>query len=386
MRELVHVIRTPAKVVCGSGAIVQLGEEARGLGCRRVGIVTDPGVAASPALGRATEALASAGIACSVYAGVVPEPPISSVPPAVAFLRREACDGVIGLGGGSSLDTAKLASLMVANTGEPADYFGTGLVPRPGLPKILVPTTAGTSSELTNIAIFGDASGRLKQGVVTDYNYADVALIDPDLTATMPQDVTAATGLDALTHAIECYTSRRASTLTDALARESVRVIFTTLPRVYSAPGDLALRARMCDGVLLSGIGFGNAGVGAVHALAYPLGGTHHVSHGVSNAVLLPYVMRFNRPACAARYAELARLCGVVGPAASDDQASAALVEAVAELVGQLGVPTRLRELGIPRGACEEMAPAALRVTRLLVLNPREVTLADAEAIYREAW
>ena len=386
MPDLVHTFRTPGKVLFGRGAVVRLGEEAHSLGCRRAGVLTDPGVAASPALGRALDALASAGIACALYAGVIPEPPVTSVAPAAEFLRRECCDVVVGLGGGSAMDTAKLAGLMLTNPGNPADYFGIGLVPNAAIPRILVPTTAGTSSELTNIAIFGDASGRLKQGVATDFNYADVALIDPDLTASMPQSVTAATGLDALTHAIECYTSRRASALTDALARESVRVIFAVLPRVYAEPGDLELRARMCEGVLMSGIGFGSAGVGAVHALAYPLGGSYHVPHGVSNAVLLPYVMRFNRPACATRYADLARLCGLAGSVASDDGASTALVDAVAALVRDLGEPACLRDLGLAEAACAGMAPAALQVTRLLINNPREVTLADAEAIYRQAW
>lgn len=370
----------------GVGAADRLPEELQRLGAKRPVLVTDPGVAATPGFGLVTDALDQAGVDYRVFTGVIPEPPFEVLDESTAFAREAGADLVVGLGGGSSMDTAKVTALRLTNEGDPRSFYGIDLVPRPGLPTILMPTTAGTGSEVTNIAIFKDRQEKLKKGIVTDFNYCQTAILDPRLTVSMPPDVTAATGLDALVHAIECYLSVRASEVTDAFALKGVSTSAQYLRRAVRNGNDLEAREKLQTACLMSALAFGNAGVCGVHALSYPLGGRYDVPHGVSNALMMLPVLRFNRPACPERYRDLAAAWGLDVEDLTVDEAGERFLDALAELVRDVKVPLRLREVGVPEEALEDMADGAITVTRLLANNPRPITREDALRIYREAF
>jgi alcohol dehydrogenase class IV len=290
---------------------------------------------------------------------------------------------VIGLGGGSSLDVAKLVALLACGREALSDIYGVGLATGPRLPLLLSPTTAGTGSEVTPISIVTTGAHE-KKGVVSPVLLPDVALLDPDLTLGLPPAVTAAIGIDAMVHAIEAYTSASANNnpVSRALAREALRLLGRNIRRAVHQGHDLEARSAMLLGSLLAGQAFANSPVAAVHALAYPIGGHFGVPHGLSNALVLPHVLRFNAPACGALYAELL-------PDAFPERARGGaedFVAAVEELSRTCGLEQRLRDVGIPADAIPMMAQDAMKQTRLLVNNPRQLTLEDARAIYEAAW
>ena len=381
----VSLFQCPGRIVTGVGAADRLPEEVERLGGGRIALITDPGVAASPSLERVECVLKDAEIQYGVFDGVIPEPPFEVLGRSTAFAREVGADLVVGLGGGSSMDVAKGTALLLTNGGDPRTYAGIDLVSKPGLPLILMPTTSGTSSDVTNIAIFKDRIEKLKKGIVTDFNYCKVAILDPRLTLSVPPDVTAATGMDALIHAIECYISLRATEITDTFALKAISYYRTYLPKACRNGDDLKARTKMQEACLMSGLSFGNAGVCGVHALSYPLGGRFDVPHGVSNALMMLPVLRFNRPACPERYRDLAQALGVDCTGKSVDEAGIAALDLLAELVQEVRVPTRLRDVDVPEESLEELADNAIKVTRLLANNPRPITREDALGLYREA-
>lgn len=377
---------TTPSVVFGMGASGRLGEFAGRLGPKAL-VVTDAGLVKAGLVAPALKALAAAGVATAVHAEVVADPPEAVVLAAVEAGRAFGATGVIGLGGGSSLDVAKLVALLLRSGETLADIYGVGNAKGPRLPLILVPTTSGTGSEVTPISIV--TTGAIeKKGVVSPVLLPDVALLDPGLTLGLPPAVTAATGIDAMVHAIEAYTSASANNnpVSKALAREALALLGGNIRRAVADGRDAAARSAMLLGSMLAGQAFANSPVAAVHALAYPIGGIYHVPHGLSNALVLPEVVRFNAVACGPAYAELAPILfhdlGALGARARAEAFSPAL----AELSRDLGLPQRLRDVGIEREAVPRLAAEAMKQTRLLVNNPRPVSEADAAAIYAAAW
>jgi alcohol dehydrogenase class IV len=263
---------------------------------------------------------------------------------------------------------------------------GVNKVPGPGLPVFTLPTTAGTGSEVTNIAVFGDPAQELKMGMVSPYLLARLALVDPTLTYGCPPKVTAASGMDALVHAIECYVGKKAHTFSDALALEAMRLIVANLTAVVKDGSNKEARNGISEGALLAGMAFGNSGAGAVHALAYPLGARFHVPHGVANGLLLSYVTECNLDANPAKYATVARMLGVNTEGLPPREAARSVVETTRALAAEIGLPIRLRDLGVPREALEGMAVATMDVTRILANNPKELTLEEVRTIWKNAW
>lgn len=380
------VFETVPRIVCADGAAATLGRHARELGMSRALVVTDRALLGSGVLDEAIASLPTARVDVVSFADVVADPPESCVLAAVERARGERVDGVIGLGGGSSMDVAKLAALLV-RSGESLDaVYGVARARGPRLPLLQVPTTAGTGSEVTAIAIVTTPTGE-KQGVVSGVLYADLALLDATLTLGLPAATTAMTGIDAMVHAIEAYTSRhRRNVLSDSLATRALSLLSDAMPRVLAEPSDLDARRAMLQGATLAGMAFANAPVAAVHALAYPLGGHYGVPHGLSNALVLGPVLRFNLPDAAARYGELAAALRRDGAPACPRHSGEAFVEAMEGIVAGLGLPRTLRDVGVTEDALPLLATDAMKVTRLLVNNPRDVTWDDALALYRQAW
>ena len=369
--------RTVPDIRFGAGATEGLPALLSERGATSVLIVTDEGVERAGLVAPVADALRGAGLAVEVFAEVVADPPEAIVLAAGRAARGR--DAVIGLGGGSPLDTAKLAALLAPEEQPLAEMYGVDQVTASRLPLILVPTTAGTGSEVTPIAIVTTGE-TTKAGVVSPRLYADAALLDPALTRGLPPHVTAATGVDAMVHAVEAYTSKRLKNpLSDALAREALRLLARAVPTAVADGTDEAARGEAMLGAMLAGQAFANAPVAAVHALAYPLGGQFHLPHGLTNSVVLPHVLRFNLPKAAPLYAELA---GDVGAAPGDAESFVTRLEAICE---QVGLRQSLSTLGVSHNHLPGLAEDAMKQTRLLQNNPREVRYEDALAIYEAA-
>ncbi len=378
---------TTPSIIFGDGAVATIGEVALQRLGTRVAVVTDRGVLGAGLATGALEALASAGIAVEIIDTVVADPPEAVVLAAAAKAAAAGVTGVIGFGGGSPMDVAKLVALLAPGRETLGAIYGVGLARGPRLPLVLVPTTAGTGSEVTPISIVTTGENE-KKGVVSPVLLPDVALLDPALTLGLPAPVTAATGIDAMVHAIEAYASASPNNnaLSRHLAREALRLLGGALLTAVHDGSNRAARGDMLLGAMLAGQAFANSPVAAVHALAYPIGGRFHIPHGLSNALVLPHVIRFNLPAAASTYAEIAAdaFPGLSGTPA--DVLAEAFADALAGLSPSCGLPERLRDVGIPEDALPAMAADAMKQTRLLVNNPRPLTEADALAIYRKAW
>jgi alcohol dehydrogenase class IV len=377
--------QTTRSIVSEPGSTGQLGAIMKGLGASRVLVVTDPGIVKLGLMARGLASLAEAGVAHEIYAEVVADPPESVVLAAVAKGRAMAADGVVGFGGGSSMDTAKLVAFLLKAEQTLGEIYGIGFCKGWRLPLALVPTTAGTGSEVTPIAIVTTGASE-KKGVVAPQLLPDCAVLDADLTLGLPRHVTAATGIDAMVHAIEAYTSRhKKNPMSDTLAREALRLLAGNIRAACLTGGDRAARAAMLLGAMLAGMAFTNAPVAAVHALAYPVGGHFHVPHGLSNSLVMPHVMRFNRPAAAALYAELAPIVFPAIAGGSDAAKADALIEGIERLIAEIGLENRLAQVGISHNHVPMLAEDAMKQTRLLVNNPRDVTYEDAVRIYEAA-
>ncbi|WP_426105853.1 iron-containing alcohol dehydrogenase [Massilia sp. TSP1-1-2] len=378
---------TVPHLVSQPGAAANLGEHVRQHFplVRHALIVTDPGFLKTGLVEAPAASLQEAGITAHIYADVVADPPEHVVLRAVEFARSKDIDIVIGLGGGSSMDVAKLIAVLAASTQQLSDIYGIGNVKGSRLPLVQVPTTAGTGSEVTNIAIVttGETS---KIGVVSAQLYADLAVLDATLTLGLPPLVTAATGIDAMVHAIEAFTSRhKKNPLSDLLARQALTLLSANLLTACEDGANLAARQNMLLGAYFAGQAFSNAPVAAVHALAYPIGGIFHVPHGLSNSLVLPHVLRFNLPEAMEHYAALA---AIVAPHAqgSIEARAEALIVAMQHIATVTGIQTTLRQVGVSEVDLDRLADDAMLQTRLLGNNPREVTRTDARAIYAAAF
>jgi alcohol dehydrogenase class IV len=386
MIDKVTLFRTTKRILFGPGSIERLGPEAQLLKAKKILIITDPGVIQAGLLEGVEKSLQSVNLPFVIFDGVEPDPRIEVVEKSVEKAKKEGIDLIIGFGGGSSLDIAKVTSIMITNTGKIDSFFGIDLVPNPGVPVILIPTTAGTGSEVTPIAILSDTKEKLKKGIVSPTLFPEVAILDPKLTIGLPPSVTAFTGMDALTHAIESYYSINSTDLSDLLAFKAMELLSKNLRMAYAQGGNLAARSCVLEGSLLAGIAFANAGVGAVHAFAYPLGGEFHLAHGLTNTLMLPYVMRYNILGCPSKFAQMAKAFGEKVEGISELIGAEIAVRFIERLSDDIRVPRRLRDVGIPEDAIPRLAEAAMKVTRLLANNPRKVTLEDAVAIYKSAY
>ncbi|MFB0506628.1 MAG: iron-containing alcohol dehydrogenase [Thermodesulfobacteriota bacterium] len=377
--------RSPHLILAGMGSLERLGEEVKALEARKALLVTDRGVMESGIAEKIQALLKKEGIEIDIFDRVISDPDIGCAEGCIGMAKRGKYDVIIGVGGGSSMDIASVASVMSTNPGRVQDYLGINLVKNPGIPTILIPTTAGTGAEVTPNAILTDVEAKLKKAVVSPYIFPRVAIVDPLLSVSMPPAVTSSSGIDALTHAIESYTSNNATILTDLFAREAIILIGRSLRTAVANGNNLQARCDMSIGSLYAGIAIANAGTAAVHALAYPLGGQFNVAHGIANGLLLPYVMEFNVLGDIPKFAAIAQFLGEkVEHLPLLEQAYRA-AEAVKAIYRDLKIPQSLTELKVPREAIPEMAKAAMKVTRLMVNNPRGMTVEDIARIYEKA-
>ncbi|WP_373184436.1 iron-containing alcohol dehydrogenase [Halopseudomonas sp.] len=379
---------TTAQILCESGSAARLAELCKERGASRVMIVTDPGITKLGMLDSITPGFAKAGVAYEIFDEVQADPPEAVVMAAVEQGRAMNADLVVGFGGGSSMDVAKLVAFLAhPNCNQQlSDIYGVGNAKGQRLPLIQVPTTAGTGSEVTQISIITTGE-TTKMGVVSPVLLPDMALLDAELTVGLPPAVTAATGIDAMVHAIEAYTSKiKKNPLSDMLAREALRLLAANLDEAVHNGSNREARQGMLLGALLAGQAFANAPVAAVHALAYPLGGHFHIPHGLSNALVLPAVIEFNSSSAEVLYAELAPLLVKDLKAGNAASLTEQLVAELSALSPRCKLPTRLRDAGVPEDMLPQLAKDAMLQQRLLVNNPRELTEADALAIYRKAF
>lgn len=379
------IFNTVPQLVCQPGSALALGERCRSLAIHRPLLVTDPGLLAIGLVQPVQAALEAAGMRVTLYDQVREDPPEATVEAAAARGRSADVDGVIAVGGGSSMDVAKVVAVLLAGSQPLHALYGVDQVSGGRLPLILVPTTAGTGSEVTPVAVITTGE-TTKAGVSSPVLLPDIALLDADLTLGLPPRVTAMTGVDAMVHAVEAYTSKhKKNPLSDILAREALRLLADNIRTAVSEGDNRDARAAMLLGACLAGQAFANAPVAAVHALAYPLGGHYHIPHGLSNSLVLPSVLAYNMPAAETLYAELAE---IIVPAATGSVGAraAALVQALQNLIADVGLPATLAEAGVPVTDLPMLAADAMQQQRLLVNNPREVSEADALAIYRAAY
>jgi alcohol dehydrogenase class IV len=390
------------QLVFGRDAAQKLGEVAQRLAAGRVFVVTDPALVKAGVVDRVRGPLTDARVAVDVFDGGLPEPPIALAETCAARARAFKAQAVLGLGGGSNMDLAKITAVLLAHGGSPRDYVGDDQIQGPVVPLICVPTTAGTGSEVSGASVLTDTEKKMKVGVLSNFLRPGAAVVDPLLTVSCPPKVTADSGIDALTHAIEAYTAvdneefplpagertiyQGRHPLADVLAERAIELIGANLRRAVSNGRDLEARESMALGATLAGMAFSNVGVAVVHALEYPLGGATHCSHGAGNGLLLPFVMRFNMPARVSRFARIAEMLGERVGGLDQEAAALRAVTAVERLKADIGIPERLRDLAVTPEQLPVFAEKAFAVKRILRVNPRPVTAADLEGILRSAW
>lgn len=378
--------RAAGEITFGPGSIGDAGAIIKRHGGKKILMVVDSGFAKNGPLEKVTGALQREKLPFVIFDGVEPEPRVEVADRCGGLARKERCDFVLGVGGGSAMDTAKAAAVLATNEGRARDFQGLNKVPKAGLPKGMVPTTAGTGSEVTFTAVFINEEEKKKAGINSPFLYPEMSILDPELTLGLPAAVTAFTGMDALTHAIESYTSKAASPMSEMFSEEAIRRIGKSLRQAVDQGSDLDARTHMLLGSLLAGVGLANAGVTAAHSLAYPLGGAYRVPHGVANALLLPAVMEFNAFSSLEKFAGIAEMLGEKVEGRSVREAAVLAVETVKQLAKDLGVPQRLSDLGIPETAIPGMAEEAMKVARPLENNPRPVSLEEAIRIYHSVF
>ncbi len=397
----VWTFHSAVSLVFGPGSVRQTGDVIRRLGLQRVFVVTDPILRNVGAADTLHSVLADAGVHCELYFGGAAEPSLDLVNTATATARHYNPDGVIGLGGGSNMDIAKFVAVLLKHGGRPDDYLGDDRIPGPILPVVCVPTTAGTGSEVSGAAAFTDTAKNCKTGSLSNYLRPAAAIVDPDLTLSCPRKVTADSGIDALTHAIEAFTAvdnadfplppgersvyQGRNPMSDTCAAEAIRLVGQHLRQAVHNGPDREARNGMMLAATLAGMAFSNSGVALVHAMEYPVGGATNCSHGEGNGLLLPYVMRFNMPTRKAAFAQVAEWLGEDIGNLKEDEAAERAITSVEKLQKDIGIPQRLRDLGCQENQLAEFAEKAVAIKRILRVNPRPATAKDVEAIYRAA-
>ena len=373
------------EIVYGSGALGLAGRHAGNFGASRVLIVTDPGVIAAGWAKRVVASLEEAGIGYAMFSAVTPNPKDHEVMAGAQLCRREACDLILAVGGGSPMDCAKGIGVVVGNQGHILDFEGVDAIPKPGPPLIFIPTTAGTSADVSQFAIITDTDRGVKIAIISKMVIPDISLVDPETTATMPAELTAATGMDALCHAFEAYVSTASSPLTDMAARQAVRLIVDNLAGAYTEPSNLTFRDNMMMASLMAGLAFSNASLGLVHAMAHSLGGAKDLAHGECNALLLEKVVGFNFTAASQKYTQLAADMGVGSAGRDASEIAAALTDRVASLRRSLGINQRLKEMGVILTDLPQLAEYASK-DPCLATNPREASPTEIASVFEEIY
>jgi alcohol dehydrogenase class IV len=400
MRET-WTFHSAGQLVFGPGAAGQLGSLIKTLSVKRVLIVTDRTLVNVGLYDPVRAPLAEQGVALELFDGGEPEPSLALVEQCAAQGRAFRADAILGLGGGSNMDLAKITAAVLSYGGTVRDYVGENKVPGPVMPVICVPTTSGTGSEVTAASVLTDTENKIKVGALSNFLRPKLAVIDPRLTLTCPRKVTADSGIDALTHAIEAYTAvdnadfplppgetsvyQGRHPLGDCLAEKAISLIGQHLVRAVEEPSDLAAREGMSLAATLAGLAFSNVGVALVHAMEYPVGGLVHVSHGAGNGLLLPFVMRFNLPPRRREFARIARLLGVDTSGMDELKAAEAAIAEVERLKQRIGIPARLSDLGITAEQIPALAEKTFSIKRILRVNPRPVTVEAIAEIFRAA-
>ncbi len=374
------------KIIFGNGSILSLASHIKELNAQNPLVVIDKNLAKTDLMEKVANVLIPAGIKFTVYDKVEAEPPIELADEGAKIAVKNKSDIVIGIGGGSAMDVAKAIAVITTNKGAAADYLGLNKVPKPGLPKIMIPTTAGTGSEVTFTAVFLRKNLKKKEGMNSPYLYPELALLDPELTLSLPPVPTAQTGLDALCHAIESYTSVNSSPMSEMFSLEAIALIADNLRTCVHDGKNIVARERMLLGSLYAGIGLANAGVTAVHSLSYPLGGKYGVGHGLANTMMLPAVMAFNLPAALEKFADVAEAMGECVDGLPVRESAYLALEAVEALIEDCGIHASLAQFGIKEKDFPALADVAVTVARPLENNPRKITKEDMIAIYTQAF
>ena len=369
------------RIVFGVGALQGIGEEIKRHRGSKVLVVTDPGIKAAGLVDRMVAVLEKAELPCHVFAEVEPDPRVEVVAESVTAAKAFNPDIVVGFGGGSALDISKVTAIMMTNSGGVEDYFGMEKVPNPGLPLVLVPTTAGTGSEMTSICVLSDTKNDLKKGIVSQHLFPSAALLDPEMTLGLPQHVTAMTGMDAFVHALESYTGVNASFLTDTLNLQAIRMIAGNLRRAYANGNDIEARTQMLQASCLAGMAFSNTQNGLDHALALAIGGRFHLPHGLLTAFISPWVMEFNLMACPEKFINIAQAFGENTTGLSKMEAAGMAVKSVKSMLDDFGISYRLSSYNVPREVIPDLAKAAIGAERLISNNPRQVAEKDVIAL-----
>lgn len=392
---------TSTQLAFGWGSVRELTAAVRRNGWRRVLVITDPGIARLSMTERVIESLRGGGGEAILFDGGEPEPSVAAASRCIEVARTSQPDAILGLGGGSNLDLAKMTAVVARHGGTPQDYFGFDKVPGPLLPLIAIPTTAGTGSEVSHSSVLTDTDNAVKVSTQSRYLRPALAIIDPDFTLSCPRKVTADSGIDALTHAIEAYTNTRSQDLAlaidepfayegknplcDLFAERAIRLIHRSLVRAVETPADRTAREEMALAATLAGMAFSNSGVALVHAMEYPLGGAVHCTHGEGNGLLLPHVMRYLRSVRVRELGEIAGFLGVDTRGMTAEEAADAAILAVDSLREQIGVPGRLSQLGVTREMLPQLARKAAGITRLMLLTAQRPAEADIIEIYERA-
>jgi alcohol dehydrogenase class IV len=390
------------QIVFGRNAVEQLGAIVAGLRAKRAMLVTDLALKGAGMSKRIHTLVEAGGAQVTVFDGGEPEPSMRAALSCYELAREARPDVIVGLGGGSNMDLAKIVAVMMTHGGHPRDYVGEGKVPGPILPVIAIPTTAGTGSEVSGASVLTDTEQQIKVGVLSNYLRPRAAVVDPLLTLSCPPKVTADSGIDALTHALEAYLAvdnaefplpegefsmyQGRHLLGDCLAEKAIQLITTHLAKAVREGQDISAREGMHLGALLAGLAFSNVGVAVVHALEYPIGGAVHCSHGCGNGLLLPYVLEFNKPVRIEALARVAELMGLDVAGKTAQAAAEAAIHRVRALRREIGIPDRLREIGVREEQLGGFARTASGIQRMLRVNPRPATARDLEAILRAAY
>ena len=378
----------PPTIITGAGASEKVGEQAKRLGATNALIVTDPGIAKIGYADQISKNLHNAGIATSIFSDVTPDPTLQNVTDGLKQYLAENCDVIVSLGGGSAIDCGKGIAMKITNDGEFADYMGVDKIPNPGAPLIAIPTTAGTGSEVSKVTVITDTERNVKMMLSSACLLASVALVDPLLSLTTPPHLTAAVGVDALTHAIEAYISKRAQPMTDALALKAIGLISGSLRQAWADGENVPARTDMMLGASIAGMAFSNSSVALVHGMSRPIGAYFHIHHGLSNAVLLLDVMEFSVVGAPKRFADIARAMGESIDKLSPMKQADAAISAVERLVNDIQMP-RLGEIDIDKEKFEQvidqMAVDAI-ASRSPANNPRQASAEEIIALYRKCF
>ncbi|VBB07682.1 alcohol dehydrogenase iron-type [Lucifera butyrica] len=382
----IYSLLNAGKIIAGFNSIETIAREVTAYNAKKVLIITDQGVWNAGLIEKPKSILESAGIRVYVINNTPPEPEVEQVNIIFNAAKELECDLIIGIGGGSSMDVAKIVAVMLTNAPSLSEILAGAKIEKRGIPAFMVPTTAGTGSEVTPNAIFLVPEKELKIGVVSEKLLPDCVILDPVLTIGLPKAITAATGMDALSHAIECYISKKANPFSDTFALKAINLIARSIRQAYNNGQDLEARHDMLLGAMFGGLCISTSSTVAVHALAYPLGGKYRIPHGLSNAILLPHVMNFNMDAAAAKFKDIAIAMELGTDGLSTRQAAKKMIENLYSLIRDLNIQVNLKEMGIRESDIDSMAEAALKVTRLLDNNPKPMNRNDIYGIYKKVF